>query len=70
MNANPAADIFLVHGGFVDGSGWRAVCDLLTRDGYHLAVAQNPHLVAAGRHRRGAADRPESSPPKLIDEYL
>jgi xanthine dehydrogenase molybdopterin-binding subunit B len=33
MNANPAANIVLVHGGFVDGSGWRPLYDLLTQDG-------------------------------------
>jgi hypothetical protein len=37
MNANPAANIVLVHGGFVDGSGWRPLYDLLTQDGYHVA---------------------------------
>ena len=42
MNANPAANIVLVHGGFVDGSGWRPVYDLLTHDAYHVAVVQNP----------------------------
>jgi len=31
----------LVHGGFVDGSGWRPVYDLLTQDGYRVAVVQN-----------------------------
>ena len=36
--------IVLVHGGFVDGSGWQAVYDLLTRDGYQVAVVQNPTL--------------------------
>ena len=36
--------IVLVHGAFVDGSSWRAVYDLLTRDGYHVAVVQNPTL--------------------------
>ena len=45
MNAHPAATIVLVHGGFVDGSGWRPVYDLLTRDGYHVAVVQNPTLT-------------------------
>ena len=30
MNAAPAANVVLVHGGFADGSGWRAVYDLLT----------------------------------------
>jgi len=37
-----------VHGGFVDGSGWRAVYDLLTQDGYHVAVVQNPTLSLEG----------------------
>jgi pimeloyl-ACP methyl ester carboxylesterase len=37
-------NIVLVHGAFVDGSTWRAVYDLLTADGYHVAVAQNPTL--------------------------
>ncbi|MGW3008616.1 alpha/beta fold hydrolase [Streptomyces sp. NPDC001219] len=36
--------IVLVHGGFVDGSGWQAVYDLLTHDGYRVAVVQNPTL--------------------------
>ena len=48
MSANPAANIVLVHGGFVDGSGWRPVYDLLTRDGYHVAVVQNPTLSLQG----------------------
>jgi len=38
----------LVHGGFVDGSGWRAVHDRLTQDGYHVAVVQNPTLSLEG----------------------
>jgi pimeloyl-ACP methyl ester carboxylesterase len=38
----------LVHGGFVDGSGWRPVYDLLTQDGYHVAVVQNPTLSLPG----------------------
>jgi pimeloyl-ACP methyl ester carboxylesterase len=37
-------NIVLVHGGFVDGSGWQGVHDLLSKDGYHVAVAQNPTL--------------------------
>ena len=41
-------NIVLVHGGFVDGSGWRGVYDLLTRDGYHVAVVQNPTLSLQG----------------------
>jgi pimeloyl-ACP methyl ester carboxylesterase len=38
----------LVHGSFVDGSTWRAVYDLLTRDGYHVAVVQNSTLSLHG----------------------
>src|SRR6266436_8985196 len=48
MNANPAANIVLVHGGFVDGSGWRPLYDLLTQDGYHVAAVQNPTLSLQG----------------------
>jgi pimeloyl-ACP methyl ester carboxylesterase len=48
MNANPAASVVLVHGGFVDGSGWQAVYDLLTKDGYRVAIAQNPTLSLSG----------------------
>jgi len=39
-----ARNVVLVHGGFVDGSGWQAVHGLLTRDGYRVAVVQNPTL--------------------------
>jgi pimeloyl-ACP methyl ester carboxylesterase len=49
MNANSvAASVVLVHGGFVDGSGWRGVYDLLTQDSYHVAVVQNPTLSLEG----------------------
>jgi pimeloyl-ACP methyl ester carboxylesterase len=49
MNATAAApNVVLVHGGFVDGSGWRAVHDLLIQDGYHVAVVQNPTLSLQG----------------------
>ncbi len=40
--------IVLVHGAFVDGSSWRAVYDLLTADGHHVAVVQNPTLSLSG----------------------
>lgn len=38
----PVKNIVLVHGAFVDGSGWKAVGDILTRDGYHVSIAQPP----------------------------
>lgn len=34
--------IILVHGGFVDASGWQGVYNELTKDGYHVSVVQNP----------------------------
>ncbi|MFB7719155.1 alpha/beta fold hydrolase [Nocardia sp. NPDC056100] len=34
--------VVLVHGGFVDGAGWRGVYDELTRDGFDVRVVQNP----------------------------
>lgn len=41
-------NIVLVHGGFVDGSGWQDVHEQLTADGYRVAVVQNPTLSLAG----------------------
>jgi len=37
-----AASIVLVHGGFVDGSGWEGVYNILRKDGYTVGVVQNP----------------------------
>ena len=37
-------NVVLVHGGFVDGSGWQQVHDLLTAEGFSVAVVQNPTL--------------------------
>jgi pimeloyl-ACP methyl ester carboxylesterase len=45
VNAGPEVkNIVLVHGGFVDGSGWQGVYEHLTADGYHVTVVQNPTL--------------------------
>jgi len=40
--AKSSVSIVLVHGGFVDGSGWRDVYQRLAKDGYDVAVVQNP----------------------------
>jgi pimeloyl-ACP methyl ester carboxylesterase len=37
-------NVVLVHGGFVDGSGWQGVYNALTQDGYQVSVVQNPTL--------------------------
>jgi pimeloyl-ACP methyl ester carboxylesterase len=35
-------NVVLVHGGFVDGSGWQGVYDILRSDGYNVSIVQNP----------------------------
>ena len=40
--------VVLVHGGFVDGSGWQAVYRLLKQDGYTVSIVQNPTLSLEG----------------------
>ena len=40
-----AGTVVLVHGGFVDGSGWQGVYDLLKEDGFNVSVVQNPTLT-------------------------
>jgi pimeloyl-ACP methyl ester carboxylesterase len=42
--AATAASIVLVHGGFVDGSGWQDVYNILAKRGYRVSVVQNPTL--------------------------
>ena len=37
-----AVSIVLVHGGFVDGSGWQGVYEILKQDGYSVSIVQNP----------------------------
>src|SRR4029077_18285040 len=41
-------NIILVHGGFVDGSGWEGVYKTLKKDGYSVAIVQNPTISLAG----------------------
>ncbi|AKU97906.1 putative signal peptide protein [Labilithrix luteola] len=42
--SKPVPSIVLVHGGFVDGSGWEGVYRLLRADGYDVTIVQNPTL--------------------------
>src|SRR6185295_10581816 len=39
--------VVLVHGGFVDGSGWESVHNILRKDGYTVAIVQNPTISLA-----------------------
>jgi hypothetical protein len=38
----PVKNVVLVHGAWVDGSGWKPVYDILTKDGYHVTMVQEP----------------------------
>src|SRR6476660_6204144 len=40
-------NIVLVHGGFVDGSGWEGVYQALKKDGYTVSIVQNPTISLA-----------------------
>ena len=40
-------NVVLVHGGFVDGSGWEAVYNILKKDGYTVSIVQNPTISLA-----------------------
>ncbi len=59
--AAPVKSIVLVHGGFVDGSGWLDVYKILKQDGYKVTIVQNPTNsleddVAVTRRAIAAAD--------------
>jgi pimeloyl-ACP methyl ester carboxylesterase len=64
MKASPTdTSVVLVHGGFVDGSGWQGVYDMLKKDGYDVTIVQNPTLslegdVAATRQVLSAQPKP------------
>jgi pimeloyl-ACP methyl ester carboxylesterase len=56
-------NIVLVHGAFVDGSGWKAVAAILTKDGYNVSIAQPPETsldddIAAANRVLDAQDGP------------
>src|SRR5262245_3199250 len=47
MAAKPLS-VVLVHGGFVDGSGWESVYQILKQDGYAVSIVQNPTISLGG----------------------
>jgi len=56
-------NIVLVHGGFVDGSGWEGVYSILKKDGYNVSIVQNPTIsltddVAVTKRILAAQDGP------------
>src|SRR5208283_675911 len=41
-------NVLLIHGGFVDGSGWQGVYNLLKTDGFNVRIVQNPTISLEG----------------------
>jgi len=39
---HPVRNVVLVHGAWADGSGWRNVYEILTKDGYNVSIVQEP----------------------------
>ncbi len=63
MATDTLRNVVLVHGGFVDGSGWQGVYESLSPDGFRVSIVQNPTLslegdVAATRWIIDAQDGP------------
>jgi len=61
--AKKSLNVVLVHGGFVDGAGWKGVYGILKKDGYNVSIVQNPTVslaedVAATKLILAAQDRP------------
>jgi pimeloyl-ACP methyl ester carboxylesterase len=62
-HAEPAKNVVLVHGAFADGSGWKAVADILAADGYKVSILQEPETsladdIAAARRVIAAQNGP------------
>ena len=47
MKNTTGLNVVVVHGGWVDGSGWEGVHNILTRDGHHVSIVQIPTLSLA-----------------------
>jgi pimeloyl-ACP methyl ester carboxylesterase len=59
----PIKNVVLVHGAFADGSGWRAVTEILQRGGYSVSIVQQPQTsladdVAAAKRVIGVVNAP------------
>jgi pimeloyl-ACP methyl ester carboxylesterase len=46
-SAAPVKNIVLVHGAWVDASGWKPVSDILTKEGFHVTMVQEPETSFA-----------------------
>src|SRR5215467_11626514 len=61
--AEPLKNIVLVHGAWVDASGWKSISDILTREGFNVTMVQEPETsfevdVAAAKRVLDLQDGP------------
>ena len=47
VSADPVKNIVLVHGAWVDASGWKPVYEILTKQGFHVTMVQEPETSFA-----------------------
>jgi len=47
VSADPIKNIVLVHGAWVDASGWKPLYEILTKQGFHVTVVQEPETSFA-----------------------
>lgn len=62
-NTHRVQNIVLVHGAWADGSGWKAVYDILVKDGFNVSIVQEPETsfqddVSATKRILGLQDGP------------
>jgi hypothetical protein len=46
-NADPVKNIVLVHGAWVDASGWKPIYEILAKKGFHVSMVQEPETSFA-----------------------
>src|ERR1700690_853948 len=59
-------NVVLVHGAFADGSGWEAVYNILTKDGYTVAVTREPETSYAEDVKFAKATIDQQSGPVVL----
>ena len=66
MDSSASVAVVLVHGGFVDGSGWEDTYKILKKDGYEVSIVQNPTVTLADDVApRSASSRRRTRPSSL-----
>src|SRR3989442_13226963 len=62
-------NIVLVHGGLVDGSGWKEVYNILKKDGCTVTIVQNPTISLADDVAVTTPANPVEKRPLILVRY-